>query len=62
LASCIPQGQFNVLSINLDIGYVVLENGWYVDLVKVSRTAPTAPHTQRTSGKVPFENTIKRHV
>lgn len=32
LTSGIPQGQLDVLSINFDIGDVVLEDGWDVDL------------------------------
>lgn len=32
LASSIPQGEFNVLVVNLDIGDVVLEDGGDVDL------------------------------
>lgn len=32
LASRIPEGQLNVLAINLDIGDVVLEDGGDVDL------------------------------
>lgn len=32
LASSIPQGQLNVLSIDLDIGNIVLEDSWDVDL------------------------------
>lgn len=32
LAGGIPQGQLDVLSINFDVGDVVLEDGWDVDL------------------------------
>ena len=32
LTSGIPQGQLDVLSINLDIGDIVLEDGWDIDL------------------------------
>ena len=32
LASRIPQGKFDMFSINLDIGNVVLEDSWDVDL------------------------------
>lgn len=34
LAGGIPKGQFDVLSVNLDIGDVVLEDGGDVDLNK----------------------------
>jgi hypothetical protein len=32
LAGRIPEGQLDVLAINLDIGNVVLKDGWDVDL------------------------------
>ena len=32
LAGGIPQGQLDVLSINFDVGDIVLEDGWDVDL------------------------------
>jgi hypothetical protein len=32
LASCIPKSQLDVLSIDLNIGHIVLEDGWDVDL------------------------------
>ena len=32
LSRCIPQGQLNVLSINFDVGDIVLENSWDIDL------------------------------
>jgi hypothetical protein len=32
LSSRIPQRQLNVLSIDLDIGNIVLEDGWDIDL------------------------------
>ena len=32
LTGGIPQGQLDVLAINLDVGDVVLEDGWNVDL------------------------------
>lgn len=32
LTSRIPKSQLNMLSINLDVGDIVLENGWDIDL------------------------------
>lgn len=45
LASSIPQGQFDVLAINLNIRDIVLEDGRDVDLV--IQTAGLAMHMQR---------------
>jgi hypothetical protein len=36
LTSGIPQGEFNVLSINFYVGNVVLEDGWDIDLGWIS--------------------------
>lgn len=44
LASSIPQGQLDVLAIDLDIGDIVLENGGDVDLVR--RTAGLARNNE----------------
>ncbi len=42
LASRIPQGQLNVLAIDLDVGDIVLENGGDVDLAcALAKRAPT---------------------
>jgi hypothetical protein len=36
LSCCIPKGQFNVLSIDFDIRDVVFEDGWDIDLTRIS--------------------------
>ena len=78
LAGRIPQGELNVLSVNLHIGNVVLEHGRDVDLI-TGKQAPRKRTRQRhvctrgggpgdvlngrlTSGKVPLEKTISRQV
>jgi len=50
-----------VLSIDFDVGNVVFEHGGDVDLEKV-RLRREKGRMLRTSGKVPFEKTIKRQV
>lgn len=39
LASRIPQGQLNVLVVNLDVGDIVLENGGDIDLERYNTLA-----------------------
>lgn len=68
LASSIPEGQLDVLAIDLDVGDVVLEHGGNIHLrvctCPFSTTSSTRPAlaSRRTSGKVPLEKTIKRQV
>ena len=57
-----------MLSINFNVRDVVLEHSWYVDLQNI-HTNMTLVNTnsrrgelERTSGKVPFENTINKQV
>lgn len=42
LASGIPQGQLNVLSVYLDIGDVVLKHSWDVDLLLCVSPSPVS--------------------
>jgi hypothetical protein len=63
LSGCIPQCQLNVLSINLDICYIVLKDSRNIDLrITENLALKIADKRVRTSGKVPFENTINKQV
>jgi hypothetical protein len=65
LTSSIPQGELDVLSVNLYIGDIVLEDGRNVDLDACVRTVVVSRESidRRvvfTSGKVPFEKTLSQ--
>jgi hypothetical protein len=68
LACRIPQGEFDVLAIDLYIGNVVLENSGDIDLLNNGVNIPLFLHPIGsllscliTSGNVPFENTLLKH-
>ena len=68
LASSIPEGQLDVLAIDLDVGDVVLEHGGNIHLevctcpFSTTSANTTVREMGRTSGNVPLEKTIKRQV
>ena len=64
LASCIPQCEFNLFSVNLYICNIVLKDGRDVNLVEngIVRVGGRGKTLIPTSGKVPFEKTINRQV
>ena len=67
----IPESELNLLAVNLNVGYVVLEHGGHVDLATAEMACvssePQSDRTdahcaQRTSGNMSLENTMSRQV
>ena len=63
LTGGIPQGEFDVLSVHLYIGHVVLKNSGDIDLQDIDYQYEKRKNQRKkffTSGNVPFENTLSR--
>jgi hypothetical protein len=62
LAGGIPEGELNVLVVDLDVGDIVFEHGGDIMLPGVSLRFTVVGAKKMTSEKMPLAKTVKREV